>query len=329
MADKIKWGIVGTGGIAHTFAKALAILPDAELVAVSSRKKESAEKFAAEFNIPEYYVGADSLANDKNIDVAYISTIHPAHKSDTLSCLKGGKAVLCEKPLAMNGLEVSQMIDCAKKNNRFLMEAMWTYFFPAMVEVRRIISIGDIGQIRLVNANFCFNREPDPEGRLINPLLGGGALLDIGVYVIAFAQMIYGKEPQNISSNAHICATGVDEQCSMIFSYPGGSLASLNCSFSVDSPCQAAVYGTKGYIRIPHMFFHPDTFSVKIGELPEKEYSFNRLGNGYTYQALEVMQCLRDGKLQSQIMPWSASASIMRTMDKIRKQWNLVYPCEK
>lgn len=329
MAQKIRWGIVGTGGIAHMFAKALAVLPDAELIAVSSRKKETAQKFAAEFDIPNHHVGADSLAKDKNIDVAYISTIHPAHKSDTISCLNGGKAVLCEKPFAMNSLEVSQMIDCAKKNNLFLMEAMWTYFFPAMAEVRRIISSGDIGEVRLVNANFCFNKEPDPDGRLINPLLGGGALLDIGVYVIAFAQMIYGIEPDKISSIAHIGSAGTDEQCSMIFSYPGGVQASLCCSFCVDAPCQAAVYGSKGYIKIPHMFFHPDKFSVKIGDQPEKEYSFQRLGNGYTYQALEVMQCLRDGKSQSQIMPWSASTAIMRTMDKIRNQWNLVYPCEK
>ncbi|OHB50065.1 MAG: hypothetical protein A2Y10_14030 [Planctomycetes bacterium GWF2_41_51] len=329
MTKKIKWGIVGTGGIAHTFAKALAILPDAELVAVSSRKKESAEKFAAEFNIPNTYIGADSLARDKNIDIAYISSIHPAHKSDTLNCLNGGKAVLCEKPFAMNGLQAAQMIDCAAKNKLFLMEAMWTYFFPAIAEIRQIISNGDIGEVRLVNANFCFNKEDDPLGRLINPILGGGTLLDIGVYVIAFTQMIYGKEPEKISSLAHICSAGTDEQCSMIFAYNNGAMASLNCSFRVESPCQAAVYGTKGYIKVPHMFFQPDKFLIKIGDQPEKEHSFQRLGNGYTYQAVEVMRCLREGKLQSDIMPWDTSRAFMNTMDKIRQQWNLIYPCEK
>lgn len=330
MSKKVRWGIVGTGGIAHQFARALTVIPDAELVAVSSRKMETAKKFAAEFKVPNCHVTAASLANDKDVDVAYIATPHPMHKDETILCLNGGKAVLCEKPFAMNSAEVAEMIRCSKKNKRFLMEAMWTYFFPAVQKIREIIHSGQIGEVRLATVNFCFNKDPlDPDGRLINPVLGGGALLDIGIYDIAYAQMIFGKEPAKITSSAFIGSIGVDEQASMIFEYGNGQTAALNISFRVDVPCEAFVCGTKGWIKVPHMFFHPDRFILKIGQAAEKEYTFERLGNGYAWQAIEVMKCMEQGKLESQIMPLSTSVAFMNTMDKIRKQWNLVYPMEK
>ncbi|MFA5292462.1 MAG: Gfo/Idh/MocA family oxidoreductase [Phycisphaerae bacterium] len=329
MAKKIRWGIVGTGGIAHQFAKALAILPDTELTAVSSRTKEAAEKFAAEFNVPNCHIGAESLANDKNVDAVYIATPHPMHKGETIFCLEGGKAVLCEKPFAMNGLEVGQMIKCAKKNKLFLMEAMWMYFFPAMKKVRQLVDDGDVGEIRHVQVNFCFLKDFQPQSRLFNPNLGGGTLLDIGVYVIAFAHKILDKEPVQIASMADIGKTGVDDQSSMILGYDGGVMASLNCSFRVNMPCEAVIFGTDGYIKIPHMFFQPDKIIVKAGQEQEKEIKFDRLGNGYTYEAMEVMRCLREGETESPIMPLDTSMAIMRTMDRIRQQWNLVYPMEK
>jgi len=156
MTQKIRWGIVGIGGIAHNFANTLAILSDAELVAISSRTKESAEKFANEFNVPNRHVGVGAIAGEKDIDAVYIATPHLNHKDETISCLEGGKAVLCEKSFAMNTPEVIQMIDCAREKNLFLMEAMWMYFFPAMVKVREIIASGAIGEVRLVQAKFCF-----------------------------------------------------------------------------------------------------------------------------------------------------------------------------
>lgn len=329
MSKKIRWGIVSTGGIAHQFAKALAVLPDAQLVAVSSRKKETADKFAEEFNIPNRHIGVESLANDKDVDVVYISTLHPMHKYETITCLNAGKAVLCEKPFAMNGLEVEEMIDCARKNKLFLMEAMWMYFFPAIEKIRQIISNSDIGEVRLVNVNFCFRKDADPLSRLLSLQLGGGTLLDIGIYDIAFTQMIYGKEPARIASMPYIGPTGVDEQSSMIFGYDNGAMASLNCSFRVDAPSEATVYGTNGYIKVPHMFFQPDKIFVKSGQTDEKEISFERLGNGYTYEAVEVMRCLRQGKTECDIMPLTESVKFMKTMDRIRQQWNFVYPWER
>jgi predicted dehydrogenase len=328
-SKKIRWGIVGTGRIAHLLAEGLGALEDNEITAVSSRTKESAEKFAEEFGVPGRHIGAESLANDKNVDIAYIATPHPMHKDDTITCLEGGKAVLCEKPLAMNSAEAGQMIECARKNKLFLMEAMWMYFFPAIEKICELIAGGDIGEIRLVQVNFCFWRQWQPESRLFNPQLGGGTLLDIGVYVIAFAHKIFGKEPARISSMAHIGKTGVDEQSSMIFGYESEAMASLNCSFRVEAPYEAAIFGTGGYIKIPHMFFQPDRIIVKIGQEAEKEIKFDRLGNGYSYEAAEVMRCLRKGKLECPTMPLDTSMVIMKTMDEIRRQWGLVYPMEK
>jgi predicted dehydrogenase len=328
MTEKIRWGIVGTGRIAHLFAQGLSVLPDAQITAVASRTKEAAGKFATEFNVPNRHIGSEALAGDKDVDVVYIATPHPMHKDDTINCLKGGKAVLCEKPFAMNSSEVRAMIECAKKNKLFLMEAMWMYFFPAMAKIREIVAAGGIGEVRLVQANFCFRHEWDPKSRLLNPQLGGGALLDVGVYDIAFAQMIYVKEPQRISSMAHIGQTGVDEQGSMIFGYEGGAMAVLTCAVQTETLFEAAIYGTDGYIKIPHMFFQPDRIIVKAGQDEEKEIKFNRLGNGYSYEAAEVMRCLRDGEVECPIMPLDMSIAIMKTMDHVRQQWELVYPME-
>ncbi len=329
MAKKIRWGIVGTGGIAHKFAIGLSVLPDAELVAIESRTKESALKFATEFNVPNRHVGVGAMAGDKDVDVVYIATPHPNHKDETISCLEGGKAVLCEKPFAMNISEVTQMIECAKSKKLFLMEAMWMYFFPAMVKVRELISSGAIGEVRLLQANFCFKCEGGPEHRCFNPALGGGALLDVGVYDIALAQMVYGKEPVRISSMTNIGQTGVDEQSSMILGYENEAMAVLTCGIHLSTMSEAIIYGTNGFIRIPHMFWQPDRIVVKMGQDEEKEISFERLGNGYSYEAMEVMRCLREGKWESEVVPLDTSIAMMRTMDKIRRQWELVYPMEK
>lgn len=329
MIQKIRWGIVSTGWMAQKFAEGLAALSDAEIIAVSSRTKEAADKFGDQFNVPRRYVGVEALASDKDVDIVYIATPHPMHKSETIHCLNAGKAVLCEKPMAMNGKEVSEMIACAKKNKVFLMEAMWMYFFPAIAKICELLAAGAIGEIRFLQANFCFRCEWDQKSRLLNPQLGGGTLLDIGVYVIAFAHKILGKEPVRITSMADIGQSGVDEQSAMIFGYDGGAVASLNCSFRVDAPCEAVIFGTGGYIKIPHMFFHPDKFILKTEQNAEKEFAFERLGNGYTYEAIEVMKCLREGKTECPIMPLKTSAAIMKTMDRIRKQWKLKYPMER
>lgn len=328
MKEKIRWGIVSTGWMAQKFAEGLAALKDAEIVAVSSRTQESADKFSAQFNVPRRYIGVQALAGDKDVDIVYVATPHPMHKNDTITALNAGKPVLCEKPFAMNSKEVNEMIACAKKNKLFLMEAMWTYFFPAIIKTSELLANGTIGQIRLVTVNFCTRRPWEPEDRFLNPELGGGALLDVGVYNIAFVQKIFGKSPKQIKTIAHIGQSKVDEQSSTIFGYEDGAIAVLNCAVRTETAYEAAIYGADGYIKLPHMFFQPDRIIVKKGKEEESEIKFERIGNGYSFEAAEVQKCLRQGKKQCPIMPLKASAAIMKTMDKIRKQWKLKYPME-
>ena len=327
--DKIRWGIIGTGGIATKFAEGLKALDDAELVAVSSRSIGSAERFANEFEIHHRYVGLEDFTSDKNIDAVYVATPHPGHCKDTLTCLEAGKAVLCEKPFAMNSKEVKQMVDKAREKKVFLMEAMWTYFFPAMAKVRKLISSGAIGEIKLLHSNFCSNVKFDPKSRAYDPVLGGGALLDVGVYNMGLAHMVFRKNPSKISSQAYIGKTGVDEMSSIILKYDNGAMATSTCSVNVSANHNAVIYGTDGYIKIPHHFWQPKQIIFKIGEADETEIIFNNKGNGYNYEAENVAKCLRNGEIESDLLPLDTSISIMKTMDQIRAQWGLKYPMEK
>ena len=329
MSDTIRWGIIGTGFIAHQFARGLAVLDDARLAAVASRTKESADKFGEEFGVTGRHVGAEELAGNENVDVVYVATPNTMHKGNTLICLNGGKAVLCEKPFCINSSEAAEMVESAREKGVFLMEAMWTLCFPAMAKVREIINSGAIGEVRQVHSNFSFRCEWEPDGLLLNPELGGGSLLDVGVYNIALAQMVYQREPTRISSMAHLGETGVDEQSSVILGYDNGALAVLTSAIRTESKQEAAIYGTDGYIKIPHAFWKPERIIVKTSQDEERECKFEGAGNGYNYEAAEVMRCLRNGCLESRILPLDTSVAIMRTMDTIREQWGLVYPMEK
>ncbi|MBW7992495.1 MAG: Gfo/Idh/MocA family oxidoreductase [Planctomycetes bacterium] len=329
MSATIRWGIIGTGFIAHQFARGLAVLNDARLVAVASRTKESAEKFGEEFGVEHRHVGAEQLAGNENVDVAYVATPNTMHKGNTLKCLNGGKAVLCEKPFCINASEAAEMVESAREKGLFLMEAMWTHCFPAMAKVREIINSGVIGEVRQVHSNFSFRCEWEPDGLLLNPDFGGGSLLDVGVYNIALAQMVYQREPTRISGMAHLGETGVDEQSSVTLGYDNGALAVLTSAIRTETRQEAAIYGTDGYIKIPHAFWKPERIIVKTSQDEEREFKFDRVGNGYNYEAAEVMRCLRNGCLESRILPLDTSVAIMRTMDTIRKQWGLVYPMEK
>ena len=325
----IKWGIVGTGAIAKKFAEGLKSLEDAQLIAVSSRSMASADAFSNEYNIHNRHVGVDDFAANKDIDAVYVATPHSCHLKDTLACLNAGKAVLCEKPFAINSGEAEKMIKLAREKKVFLMEAMWTYFFPAMAKVRKLISTGAIGEVRLLQSNFCFRAGFNPESRLFNPELGGGALLDVGVYNIALAYMVFGKDPVEISSQATIGRTGVDEQSSIIFKYDDGAMATSTCAVRTGTDHNAVIYGTEGYIRIPHQFWQPKQVIFKTADADETEIMFNHKGNGYNYEAAEVGKCLRNGETECRIIPLDTTLSIMKTMDKIRAQWGLKYPMEK
>lgn len=324
---KIKWGILGPGGISSKFAKDLALAEGAELTAVGSRSLERAEQFAKAFNIPRAYGSYEELLNDSDVDIIYIGTLHPMHKDQALACLNAGKAVICEKPFTINAAEAEEIVRVAREKKLFVMEAMWTRYLPPIVQVREWLKEGVIGEVRLVKADFGFDIGWQPEGRLLNKELGGGALLDAGIYPISLASMVYGEQPSKIMSSVHIGETGVDEQFSVLFEYEGGRTAALNSSVRLKMTNDAFLFGTKGYIHIPNFLFGPSASLHVNGEEPV-HFVDDRKFNGYKFEAEVAMECLREGRLESDIMPLDETVQIMKTMDTIRAQWNLKYPTE-
>jgi predicted dehydrogenase len=327
MTRTIRWGILGTGAIAHKFAKGLNDLPDIELLAVGSRTQEAADTFADQFSIPRRHASYEDLAQDPEVDAIYISTPHPFHKPNTLLCLEHGKAVLCEKPFAINEKEALEMITLAREKKVFLMEAMWSRFLPHMVRVRELIAQDTIGEVRMLEVDFGFRTDVNPEGRLFNPELGGGALLDVGIYPVSLAFMIFGA-PVEIKSFARLGSTGVDEEAAILFSHREGQLSLLSTAIRLNTPHEATIIGTKGYIQIHSSWWGPTNFTLSVSGKKPKKVKIDTPLNGYNYEALEVSQCLRDGRLESDIMPLDETLAIMKTLDTIRAQWGLKYPME-
>jgi dihydrodiol dehydrogenase / D-xylose 1-dehydrogenase (NADP) len=327
MADKIRWGILGTGGIAHKFATGLQAVPEAELVAVGSRTQAAADEFGNTFGVPRRHASYEALANDPEVDVIYVSTPHTLHKDNTLLCLHAGKAVLCEKPFAVNAGEAAEMISLARQKGLFLMEAMWTRYLPAVIKTRQLIAEGVLGEIRMVMADFGFRADFDPQQRLFNPDLGGGALLDAGIYPVSFAAMIFGS-PTQVMSLAQLGQTGVDEQSAYLLGHAEGKLALLASAVSTDLPSEAIVMGTKGRIRLHSPIYCPRSLTLSLPNQADEVIEPPMIGNGYNYEAVEVMNCLRAGKLESEIMPLDETLAIMKTMDQIRAPWGLKYPTE-
>jgi len=327
MADTIRWGILGTGWIASQFARGLSATPGAELIAVGSRTQASADKFAEQFNIPRRHATYEALAGDPDVDAIYISTPHPFHAENSMLCLEGGKAVLCEKPFAINTRETDVVIDLARRKGLFLMEAMWTRYLPAIVRLRELIAAGAIGEVRMITADFGFRTEFNPKGRLFDPALGGGALLDVGIYPISLAFMVLGA-PATVTSTVHLGETGVDEQSAYLFGYDGGQIALLSSATRTATPQEAYIMGTEGTIKISTPWWNASAVILtRPGKEPEV-ISPPREGNGYNYEALEVARCLKSGKLESDLMPLDETRAIMRVMDTIRAQWNFKYPGE-
>ena len=327
MSEKIRWGIIGTGFIAKAFATGLSVIPDAELVAVGSRSEASANKFADVFNIPNRYASYKELAADSEVDVVYIGTPHSFHKENSLLCLENGKAVLCEKPFTINAAETEEVINLARKKNLFLMEAMWTRFLPLTIKLRQLLADDVIGQVQMLTADLGFKMDFDPQNRLFNPHLGGGALLDVGVYTVSWASMLFGQ-PNSVTSKCLIGETGVDDYASVILDHDQGQLATLYMSIRAATPSEVVVIGSEGRIRVHTPMFKPVTMTLSKPDQDDEVFEVPYEGNGYNYQAIEVMRCMRAGKLESETMPLDESLVIMKTMDQIRAQWGLKYPME-
>lgn len=316
---------MGTGHIANTFATAIASLDDAVVQAVGSRSQESADKFADAYGIPNRHATYEALAADPEVDAVYIATLNSLHQDNTILCLESGKAVLCEKPFTINRAQAEAVIAVARQEKRFLMEAMWTRFMPALRQAMDWIDEGRIGEVRMVQANFGFRYDAAP---LFDPELGGGSLLDVGIYPITLAHMAFRQAPTQIRSLPYLGRNGVDEQAAYILGYDGGGLALLGSAIQTKSPYDGYIMGTDGMIVIHDSFWNASKVSLERPEQETITKEFPLHCNGYEYEAMEVHRCLREGKLESDIMPLQTTLDILEVMDNIRLQWGLRYPME-
>lgn len=327
MSKIIKWGILGSGRIAHKFAEGLKVIPGAILEAVASRTEGKAESFSKIYGVKNIYNNYEDLVRNPAVDAIYVATTHNFHYENALLCLNHGKPVLCEKPFTLNAIQAERLINTARNNNLFLMEAMWTRFLPCIVKLNEFLDRGILGEIQHIKADFGIKQELDPKGRSFNPDLGGGALLDLGVYPISFARMVYKQSPSKIKSSAYFGETGVDEKSCYLFEYEYGQTAMLYSSNRLIMPHDAFIFGTKGYLEIPN-FFHPSKMILKLEGKRKKTIRIPFKSTGYNYEAMEVINCLNTGKLESKIIPLDETLEIMKTMDKLRSQWHFKYPGE-
>ena len=325
MDEKIKWGIISTGHISGRFAEALEILPDAELVAVASRTQESADEFAQRYNIPKAYATYQQLADDPEVDAVYIGTPHTFHLENSVMCMRKGKSVLCEKALTINAEEAREMVRVAREENVFLMEAMIPRQVPLLKKVMQWVKDGRIGEVRMVKASRCARGEFTPSARRLNPGLGGGSLLDVGVYVISFAFQVFGKAPVESVGLSHIGEIGSDEQGVAVLKYDKGEIADLSFALRTEAVNEAYILGTEGYIKVHDLFAVPTKASLFIDRKEVDVIEEPIIGNALNYEAEEVMRCMREGLKESPFMPLEESIQIMEVMDKIREPWGLVY----
>ncbi|MEU3284065.1 Gfo/Idh/MocA family oxidoreductase [Streptomyces longwoodensis] len=329
--DSVRWGILATGGIAAAFTADLIDLPDAEVVAVASRSEASARAFGERFGIPRAYGDWASLAKDADIDVVYVATPHAAHRAAAGLCLEAGRNVLCEKPFTLNVREAGELVDLARREGRFLMEAMWMYCNPMVRRLKQLVDDGAIGEVRTVQADFGLEGPFPAAHRLRDPAQGGGALLDLGVYPVSFAQLLLG-EPAGIAAQAVLSDEGVDLQTGAVLSWDSGALAALHCSIDGGTGTSASVTGTRGRIDLPAGFFHPERFVLhRTGREPEEFVADPADGPRTTmrHEAREVMRAVRAGETESPLVPLDGTLAVMRTLDTVRERIGVRYPAEE
>ncbi|MFD7867567.1 Gfo/Idh/MocA family protein [Streptomyces sp. NPDC057682] len=330
MSRTVRWGVLATGGIAATFTADLLAMPGAEVVAVASRTEASAQAFAERFGIPRAYGSWAELVADADVDVVYVATPHSAHRAAAGLALEAGKHVLCEKAFTLNAREARELVDLARERGLFLMEAMWTYCNPVIRRMTELVRDGAIGEIRTVQADFGFAAELDAGHRLRNPALGGGALLDLGVYPVSFAQLLLG-EPDRVRADALLSPEGVDLNTGMLLGWDSGANALLSCSIVGHHPTAATVIGTAGRIDIPENFFHPGRFVLhRAGHEPEEIVSGpGPQGlSGMQFEAAEVMRAVLAGEKESPLVPLEGSLAVMRTLDAVRERIGVRYPVD-
>jgi predicted dehydrogenase len=326
VADRIRWGIAATGGIARGFAQGLSETDDAQTVAVASRSHERAERFGAEFDIPHRHASYEDLAADDDVDVVYVATPHSRHEADSLLFLEAGKHVLCEKPFALNERQSQRMIDTARQRGLFVMEAIWSRFLPAYVMLRELLAESAVGEVQSVDADFGVRFPFDPTHRLFDLALGGGALLDLGIYPLQLASLVLGP-PTDVHAVASLGATGADEHVAAVLAHAGDALATIRAATQVNLTCTARISGTGGVIDLPAFMHCPDSLTLTTPAGIERREA-PIVGQGLRYQVGEVHRWVRAGARESPVIPHAETLSLANTMDRIRAQIGVRYPGE-
>ena len=328
MSNKtIHWGILGTGFIARKFAEDYRFVKEGKILAVASRSQERAEAFGKKYELEHCYGSYQSLLENPSIDAVYIATPHSQHYKNTQQALEQGKAVLCEKPAAVNAGELKAMIELAETKKLLFMEAMWTSFLPAIQKARQWIDDGAIGKVRWIQASFGAHSETNPGHRLYNPDLAGGALLDLGIYPLAFANKMTADTVSKVSAMSIMCETGVDETTTMLVQYRQGTLAQLNCSIKHTTDHTAIIYGSKGRIEIPD--FWRASKALLYSRDQKTPFQDDRASVGYHFEIEEMNRLLLENKKNSPVVPPSQSLTNMEILDECRRQIGLVYPFER
>ncbi len=323
MEKKVKWGILGPGKIAHKFAEALKSLDNVELYAVASRSQEAARIFAEKHQVLRAYGSYEELVQDPEAELIYVATPHGLHKEHTLLCLNHKKPVLCEKPMAHKYTDARQMVEASVFNQVFLMEAMWSRFLPPVNKALEWIREGKIGTVKKVKADFGFSTHVDPHSRLYNMALGGGSLLDVGVYPVFLALTVLG-EPSGYEVSAQLAATGADQDCKVLLHYPG-ALAELHSSIVTDTPREAVIEGTEGTIRFMAPWYRETTLLLTNAQ-GEEVFAPPATGNGFEAQIKEAVSCVRKGSIESEVMPHRFSLLQSKVLDLLCKAGGIIYP---
>lgn len=325
--EKFRWGLIGPGRIAENFAQALTVIDDAELYAVASRNKQRAISFADKYSAKTTYQQYSELVVDDKIDAVYIATPHRFHYEQIKLCLEAGKAVLCEKPLTVNAAQSQELMNLAKAQGVFLMEAVWTRFLPIYGRVKTWLGSGIIGEVKSLDSNFGFCVPRDLDGRMYNHDLAGGVLLDMGIYNVTISQWVYGENPQSIQASALLTETDVDEHTAVNMSYSNGRHSQFTCSFLVKHRNDFCIYGTKGHIKIHDMFWCTSDATL-VTETEKLTISEPFRATGFEYEIEEAMSCIRAGLLESSIISHADTLATMTVMDTIRSQIGQKYRFE-
>lgn len=328
--QKIRWGILGCGRIARKFASDLKFIQEAELTAIASRDPQTAGEFAKEFHPRHIHTKYEDLAANNEVDVIYVATPHSHHYEHTMLCLQYNKAVLCEKAFAINSRQAKEMIEAARKKKIFLMEALWTKFLPHYKKTQELIKGGKLGDIKNVLVNFGFRLNANAPKRLLDPALGGGSLLDIGIYNVFMVLSVLGK-PDSIEAGMSPSSSGIDEQCAVLFKYNNGAMAQMFSSFTTNLPTEAEINGTEGCIKLTTRFYEPSSTIQLYHEVAGSKLVIGverGEGTGYHYEARHVNECLRNGLTESPVMSHADTLLIMDTLDTIRKIAGIKYPAD-